>query len=224
MGSKVILGSASLAAVMLIGCGSAAAPTAQPSPLPTPSVTVSPSLTLQPSAAPSLESSSPAAEATVPTDWTTYTSERYEYVVDYPSDWIATPATQDWPATGNTYPDDPAIDKWVMPLSGSTWVLMFVSSVPLKAGENAAARMKKLDSDNAQQCDLSGRREMTLDGQTARQEEGMCFGSDYIREVAAVAGGRFYFLYVLSGSPLTETTQATFDHFLGSFKFATQGP
>lgn len=155
----------------------------------------------------------------MPTDWTTYTSARYKYAVDYPSDWIATPATQDWPAAGNTYPDDPAIDKWVMPPSGPTWVLMFVSSVPLKAGEDASARMKKLDADNAAQCALSGRRDVTLDGQTARQEEGMCFGSDYIREVAAVKGGRFYFLYVLSGSPLTDTTLATFDHFLGSFHF-----
>lgn len=224
MGSKVILGSVSLAAVMLTGCGSAGAPTDQPSPAPSSSGTASPSATPSPSTAASVESPSPAAEATVPTDWTTYESTRYEYSVDYPSDWIATPATQDWSAAGNSYPDDPAIDKWVMPPSGATWVLMFVSSVPLKPGEDIAARMKRLDADNAGQCALSGRRDVTLGGQTARQEEGMCFGSDYIREVAAVAGGRFYLVYVLSGSPLTEVTQATFDHFLRSFQFAIRGP
>jgi hypothetical protein len=80
----------------------------------------------------------------------------------------------------------------------------------------------KLDTDNAQApCQLGHRSDVTIDGMTARKEDGMCFGSDYIREVAAVNKGRFYFIYILSGSPLTETGLATFDHFLGSFKFGS---
>jgi hypothetical protein len=155
----------------------------------------------------------------VPTEWTTYTSTRYAYSVDYPADWIATPASQDWPAAGFSYPDDPAIDKWVKPAAGSNWVLMFVSSVPLKPGENAKERIARLDADNATVCQLAKRTDVTLDGKPARQEEGMCFGSDYIRQVAAVFKGRFYFEYVLSGSPLSDTTLATFDRFLESFHF-----
>ena len=68
-------------------------------------------------------------------------SERYAYSVDYPADWIPTPASQDWPATALSYPDDAAIDKWVKPGGGDQWVLMFVSSVPLQTGESAKERL-----------------------------------------------------------------------------------
>jgi hypothetical protein len=53
-------------------------------------------------------------------------------------------------------------------------------------------------------------------------QEGKSFGSDYIRQVGAVNEGRFYFIYILSGSPLSETNLATFDHFLRSFKLGCQ--
>ena len=201
-------------AILVAGCSSPAGPTVQP---PTPAPTATP----EPTAAPSAASASPAAEATVPIDWKTYTSSRYAYSIDYPSDWIATPASQDWPATGFSYPEDPAIDKWVRPGNSPTWVLMFVSSVPLKVDEKPTERMARLDADNASVCQLSKRTDITIDGSKARQEEGNCFGSDFIREVAAVHGGRFYLIYVLSGSPLDETSLATFDHFLGSFHFGS---
>jgi hypothetical protein len=206
------------------GCNpSAGTSPATEAPAPTVSSAPTPSPSTASAIASASASTSPAAEATVPTDWTTYSSTRYAYTVDYPTDWIATPASQDWPATGFSFPDDPAIDKWVKPAAGSDWVLMFVSSVPLKDGEDAKERIARLDADNASVCQLSNQQKVTLDGAPARQEEGMCFGSDYIREVAAVHDGRFYLEYVLSGSPMSETTQATFDHFLASFHFGAGG-
>jgi hypothetical protein len=206
-----------LVGILLVGCGPGAAASVEATLSPTPSP---PAIaTAAPASAPAPPSPSPVAEATVPVDWATYTSPKYAYSIDYPTDWTTTPASQDWPATGFSYPDDPAIDKWVMP-PGDSWVLMFVSSVPLKAGETATQRIARLDTDNAQApCQLGHRTDVTVDGKTARQEDGTCFGSDYIREVAAVNNGRFYLIYILSGSPLTDTGLATFDHFLGSFKF-----
>jgi len=209
--------------IMVIGCGSAATPTLQqpqsPSSTATATATAISAPTAPPTLSPTASASLPAVAATVPIEWTTYESSRYAYSVDYPTDWIATPASQDWPPTGFSYPDDPAIDKWVMPSPSPSWVLMFVSSVPLADGEDAAKRIARLDADNDQVCEVSNRRDITIEGVAARQEDGTCFGSDYISEVAAV-NSRFYLLYVLSGSPLSETSLATFDHFLGSFRFA----
>ena len=216
--SVVLISVAVLAACA--GCSpSAGTSPATEAPAPTVSTAPTPSPSTASAIASASASASPAAEATVPTDWTTYSSTRYAYTVDYPTDWIATPASQDWPATGFSYPDDPAIDKWVKPAAGADWVLMFVSSVPLKPDEKPMERIARLDADNASVCQLSNRQDVTLDGVSARQEDGKCFGSDYIREVAAVRDGRFYFEYVLSGSPLSDTTLATFDRFLASFHF-----
>lgn len=58
-----------------------------------------------------------------------------------------------------------------------------------------------------------------IDEATARQEDGMCFGSDYINQVAVVNEGRVYLKWLLSASPFTGTSLATFDHFVGSFRF-----
>lgn len=208
--------------IMVAACSS---PT--PPPVSTlPSARETPASAAAQSPAPSLSSvqstapPSPAAEATVPTDWATYRSPRYAYSVDYPTDWIPTEAQQDWPASGFSFPEDYAIDKWAAPPTSPNWILMFVSSVPLKNGETSAQRIARLDADNATVCDLTNRRDVTLDGAKARREDGMCFGADYISEVAAIKNGRFYLVYVLSAEPFTDTTLATFDHFLESFHFA----
>jgi hypothetical protein len=204
MRSRFIIGLA-LMPMALAGCASAGSPSFEASE------------SLAASLAP--ESSSPGAEATEPTEWTTYTSTRYGYAIDYPSDWIATPAAKDWPSTGESYPDDNAVDKWALPPGDPNWVLMFVSSVALSAGELPADRIAKLDSDNAEFCQLSNRRDVTVGGVAARREDGMCFGSDYMDQVAVVNGDRFYLIYLLSAQPFSETTLATFEHFLGSFEF-----
>jgi hypothetical protein len=157
-------------------------------------------------------------DKTVPVDWTTYTSPHYGYAIDYPTSWVLTPAKQDWPSSGSSYPDDNAVDKWAAPTS-DPWILMFVLSVPLAEGESAADRIAKLDHENASLCDLGHRRDVTIDGVAARQEDGKCFGRDYISQIAVVHSGRFYFIWLLSASPFSDTTLATFDRFVASFRF-----
>lgn len=191
-------------AIVLAGCGAAGSPSIEAS------APVAPSL--------AAESAAPSAAPTVPTEWTTYTSDRYGYAIDYPSDWIATPAAKDWPSTGESYPDDNAVDKWALPPGDPNWVLMFVSSVALSPDELPADRIAKLDADNAQFCQLSNTRDVTIGGVAARREDGKCFGSDYMDQVALVNGDRFYLIYLLSAQPFSETSLGTFEHFLGSFR------
>ena len=192
-----------LVVIILAGCAAAGSPSVEASaPL---------------AASLAAESSSPSAAATVPAEWTTYTSTRYGYAIDYPSDWIATPAAKDWPSTAESYPDDNAIDKWALPPGDPNWVLMFVSSVALSPGEVAADRIAKLDADNGAFCQLSNTRDVTAGGVAARREDGKCFGSDYMDQVALVNVDRFYLIYLLSAQPFSDTSKATFEHFLGSF-------
>ena len=96
---------------------------------------------------------------------------------------------------------------------------MFVLSVPLAEGETSADRITKLDKENADLCELGDRHDVTIDGVAARQEDGKCFGHDYISQIAVVNSGRFYFIYLLSGSPFSDITLATFDRFVKSFRF-----
>lgn len=181
--------------------------------------TTSPSVTSAPSSAPpspASEPPSPAPQGTIPTEWTFYTSSRFAYSIDYPADWVATPATRDWPSDGWPFPDGTSVDKFGLTPT-STRVL--VSSVPLKAGEVAAERIAGLDSINAPICRLSDRHDITIDGVTARQEDFFCFSKDYGIEVAVVNAGRFYQLDLFSQTPIGETDRATFDRFLASFRF-----
>ena len=144
----LVVGSMLLAACQSAGSPSITSPTvATPSASPTATATAT---------------SSPSAEPTVPTAWTTYTSTRYAYAIDAPADWTSTPAKRDWPADGETYPDDNAIDKWAIPPSNPNWVLMFVLSVAMAPGETPADRMAKLDADNAQYCHLANRKDVTV--------------------------------------------------------------
>lgn len=222
MSSRSVLAVA-LGAIVIAACGSGAAPTipgtGTPYVVPTPSMTSTPTPSPPLASSPSSEPTA-AAEATVRIDWTTYTSERYSYAVDYPTDWLATPAVQDWPSNGDSYPTDSAVDKWALPPTNAIWVLMFISSVPLGEGQTPTERIAKLDADNAAQlCELANRRGIVIEEVTARQEHGMRFGSDYINQVAVVNAGRFYLIWLLSASPFTATSLATFDHFVGSFRF-----
>ena len=155
----------------------------------------------------------------MPVDWTTYRSKQRGYAIDYPSDWTFSPARDAWPADGFSFPEDPSIDKWAPPTTGASWVLMFVSSVPLEKGETRAQRMARLDRDNLGVCALADRRSVKLDGISAVEQDGTCFGSDFIDEIVTVENRRFYLLYVLSGGELSDVTLATFDHFEKSFRF-----
>lgn len=184
--------------------------------------TPSPSLTSAPSSGPA----SPSPQAAVPTDWTTYASSRFAYSIDYPTDWVVTPATKDWPSSGFPEPDGVAVDKF-SPASNST-LSVSVSSGPLKAGEVAADRIAELDAFNAPLCQVSRGPDITIDGVSARQEDLACVGTDFVIEVVAARDGRFYSIVLFSTGTreaasvtgqIRETNRGTFDRFLSSFRF-----
>jgi hypothetical protein len=114
-------------------------------------------------------SESPSAETTATRKWRLYTSRDRGYSVEYPGDWTPRPATQDWPAGGFSYPDDPAVDKWTPAAMGDSWTLMFVAEQPLKPGETARERMQRFDGDNATACTLSPPHEVNVDGEQGRR-------------------------------------------------------
>lgn len=206
-------------AFVITACTATSAPTTAPTAAPTAAprpTSVTPPTNLPPAASPTTNAA--ADETNVPVDWKTYTSPHYGYAIEHPTNWEMAPAKRDWPSDNGTYPDDDAVDKWGAPAS-DPWILMFVLSVQLAKGESAADRIAKLDQDNAGSCELGHRHDVTIDGVAARQEDGKCFGGDYISQIAVVHSGRFYFIYLLSGSPFTDTTLATFNRFVASFRF-----
>lgn len=186
-------------ALVITACGRAAVPTTMPTTAPT---------------------DVPDSTA-VHGDATTYTSPHYGYAVNYPTTWVFTPETRDWPAYEGSYPDEGGANKWTAPTS-DPWILLFVVSQPLDQGQSASARIAHLDRENADNaCHLGHRHDVTIGGVAARQEDGTCFGKDYISEIALVHSGRFYFIYLLSGSAFSDTTLATFDGFAKSFRFVS---
>ncbi len=163
-------------------------------------------------------SPSPSAQASVPIGWTTYTSSRFAYTIGYPADWVATPATQDWPSIDFPDKSGQAHDGF----SGtSTGPSLFVSSVPLTGGKVAADWLAELDSFNADHvCHLSKPRTITIDGVSARQEDGVCMGSDQMIEVVMANDARFYQINLFGQSgPFTDADRATLDRSLASFHF-----
>jgi hypothetical protein len=179
--------------------------------------TPSPTLTMAPSSAPP----SPEALATVPIAWTTYTSSRLGYTTDHPADWGVTPATADWPSIGLPEKGGVSMDVFGPSPSGTT---VWVSSVPLKPGKDAAYWIAELDSQNAAFCNqTSNRHSISIDGVSVRQEDQVCAQTIHIIEVLGASASRFYEIIIVrdlsDGSPLTDTERATFDRFLASFRF-----
>ena len=105
-------------------------PTAQP--------TVTPTATPEPSSA--------QAQATVPVDWTPYTSSRFAYSVEYPAAWVVIPATEDWTSVYAPDHGGPRMDYIGAKPFGSR---IYLSSVPLTPDRDAAAWMSTLDSHTA---------------------------------------------------------------------------
>jgi hypothetical protein len=209
---KLALGAAAVFVVVLGGAfalgpgspNSVGGPGSTPSPSP---------ITTQPP-------SSPEAQATVPVDWTTYTSSRFAYTIDYPADWVATPATQDWPSTGFPSPmggfDH---DTFGPPYFGSP---VYVASIALKAGTTAADWLVALDGEGAaHDCQMSTARTVVVDGVDARRREGVCMSTDRMIEVAMADDRRFYLIYMFGtpAGPFTDADHATLDRFLASFRF-----
>ena len=91
----------------------------------------------------------------------------------------------------------------------STGTQLFVSSVPLTAGKDAADWIAALDSRAAAFCtQRSDRHSITLDGVTARQEEQFCAQTYHIIEVVAGSAGRFYLIDLISAGPRSPTRTA----------------
>jgi hypothetical protein len=169
--------------------------------------------------APTPASPSPEAQATVPTEWTHYTSSRFAYSADYPSAWGVTPATHDWPAIGIPDHGGVSVDNFGPRPFG---IQLTVSSVLLKADADTAARIAEIDALNQAFCDpASNRHSVTVDGATLRQQDQVCADSANIIEIVGAGGGRFYQINFArdDSTPLTATDRATFDRFLASFRF-----
>ena len=158
---------------------------------------------------------SPAPQGPVPAAWTTYTSSRFAYTIDYPRDWVVTPATADWLIEG-LHPEGNDLDKFGLTPRGTR---VLVSSTQITDGMSSAHRIAQLDRINAP-CDLSDRHGITLDGATARQEDFFCFGVDYGIEVVVANKSRHFQIDLFSPTPLGDTDRAIFDRFLASFRFA----
>ena len=166
----------------------------------------------------SSSSTSLPSEETIPLEWTTYVSSRFAYSIDYPIDWVVTPATEDWPAAGFPFPNGVRTDRFG-PTPTST-ISVYVSSVPFEDGRDEVTLRNELDSENPMICEMSDRHDVTIDGVTGRQEDAFCLGTDYVIEAVVSNETHFYMIDMFSESPLDETDRATFDKFLATFRFA----
>ncbi len=170
------------------------------------------------SIATSSSSASLPSEETIPLEWTTYVSSRFAYSIDYPVDWVVTPATEDWPAAGFPFPNGVRTDRFGP--TPTSKISVYVSSVPFEDGRDEVTLRNELDSENPMICEMSDRHEVTIDGVTGRQEDAFCLGTDYVIEVVVSNETRFYMIDMFSDSPLDETDRATLDKFLATFRFA----
>ncbi len=159
---------------------------------------------------------SPAPQGILPPDWKSYTSFRFAYSIDYPADWVVTPATSDW-NFGGLHPEGSNLDRFGLTPTG---IHVLVSSTPVTAEQSSADRIAELDAINVA-CRLSDRHEITLDGVTARQEDFFCFGVDYGIEVVVAHETRHFQIDLFSKTPIGGTDRATFERFLDSFRFST---
>jgi hypothetical protein len=161
----------------------------------------------------------PAATPTVPIDWTTYTSSRFAYSIDYPTSWSLTPAVYDWPKIGLPEKGGQTMDAFGQMPSG---IYVWVTSVPVASAKDAAALLAAFDSENAAFCNsTSNRHDITLDGVAMRQEDQVCAQSVQVVEVLGASKDRFFEINLVTSSdaPLTDTDRATFARFLASFRF-----
>jgi len=167
-----------------------------------------------PSPSPAPSSPAPSAPAVA---WSAFHSTRFAYSIEYPADWVVTPATEDWPVRGFPYPDSLSVDRFGPTRTSPTWV--FASSVALAPGQVAAERIAELDGDNALACRLQPEQQIAVGGLTAREQDFFCFAKDYGIEVIAAAGGRFYQIDLISSTPIDGSMRATFERFLASVAF-----
>jgi hypothetical protein len=164
----------------------------------------------------------PGTPSPVPTAWTSFTSGRFAYSIDHPSDWIVTAATGDWTNHQLPHPRGHDQDRFASAPDGGSFVQ--ASSDPLGPGQVPAERIAQIDFANAGAgnpagaCTNSDRQTFLLDGVEARREELTCQGEHWL-EVVVVHDARIYLINLFAPSALDETDRATFDRFLASFRF-----
>jgi hypothetical protein len=168
------------------------------------------------SAPASIASASPSVA--LPTEWTSFTSERFAYLIEHPADWTETPAVADWPATGWPAPDSDAADRFSVPGSASSQ--LSVSSDVLAADEVAGGRLAEIDQETALVCQVGGFTPVTIDGAKGRQNDQVCFGRDHVIEVFVDRADRIYLIYWFSRAPIPDTDRAIFAEALKRMTFA----
>ena len=89
----------------------------------------------------------------------------------------------------------------------------------LDTGETAEARIADLDVTNSSFCTVSNQRAIVVDGADGRREDQVCFSEKDILEVVVIHEGRVFLINFWSSGVASATDKATFDHFLGSFRF-----
>lgn len=205
--------------LVVAACGGAASAPAASEAAAVPPPTPAPGGPVAASEAPVISSSaSTAPSIALPTEWATFTSERFAYAIDHPADWTETPAAADWPETGWPAPDSNAADRFEVP--GAAPGQVTVSSDVLAADEVAAGRLAEIDQETALVCQVSGITPVTIDGAEGRQNEQLCFGRDHVIEAFVDHADRIYLIYWFSPAAIPDTDRAIFAEMLKRFTFA----
>jgi hypothetical protein len=177
----------------------------------------SPAATLPtPSPAPTAAPTTTLAVA-VPGGWSDYTSSRFGYSIQYPPEWTATPADEDWPVNGFPDPHGTGLDRFAP--SADSPLFVYVSSTSNAAGQAALAEMALAANAGVSMCQISDGHQITVDGATAHQEDQFCFDRDYLIEVLVTSGERFYQIDMFSDGPFTNDQRRVFDQMLASLRF-----
>jgi hypothetical protein len=165
--------------------------------------------------APSAVSAAPAVA--LPADWSTFTSERFGYAIDYPTGWTVTPAEADWPDVGWPSPTSTSVDRFEPSADAPGEVT--VSSDVLAADEVAAARRAEIDQESALTCQISHLTTVTIDGAAGRQEDAFCFGRDHLIDVFLDSGKRIFLIdWFSSGTEISDVDRAIFAEMLRRFQ------
>lgn len=146
----------------------------------------------------------------------THTSTRFAYSIDYPSGWVLTEATADWPRPGPPVPDGPSVDRFAASADATTWVL--VSSDLLGDGNVFGTRRAELDQLSAMSCNITGQRPIELDGAAGRIEDEFCLDRYYGIDVVIGNEERVYWLGWIAQVPPTDADRELFAKMLSSFR------
>lgn len=109
----------------------------------TAAVTPTPTQEDDPAGTSSSTGTATAAETTAPMDtasWLSYTSDRYDLTIGYPTDWTAEPAVRDWTWAEDTEGLTPEGMEGFSSPEGDVFVTVF--TVPLQAGQDTPENLR----------------------------------------------------------------------------------